>query len=74
MTIDPAMRVVCPCCGRYALALEFSSAPPQMRGPIVLAMHKDGLSPKQIAEVTGWNYNTVRSTLWYQKNVAKVKP
>lgn len=75
MNLDPEdVGIACPCCGYISSADQFAKAPPQMRGPIVLALHREGLTPKQIAEVTGWNYDTVRSTLWYQKNVAKVKP
>lgn len=65
--------IACPCCGYISSADQFAKAPSATRGPIVLALAKVGLTPKQIAQVTGWNYDTVRSTLWYQMNVAKVK-
>lgn len=65
--------IACPCCGYISSADQFSKAPPQIRGPIVLALAKEGLTPKQIAEVLGWNRSTVRATLWYQRHIAKVK-
>ena len=66
--------IACPCCQYISSADQFSKAPSATRGPIVLALHKAGLTPKQIAEVLGWPRSTVRSLLWYQLHVAKRKP
>jgi len=72
---DPQdVGITCPCCQYISSADQFAKAPSATRGPIVLALAKEGLTPRQIAEVTGWNYSTVRSALWYQKHVAKRKP
>lgn len=66
--------ITCPCCGYISSADQFAKAPSATRGPIVLALSRAGLTPKQIAEVLGWPRSTVRSTLWYQRHAAKVKP
>jgi len=73
--IDPEdVGIACPCCGYISSADQFANAPSVTRGPIAMALAKEGLSPAQISQVTGWKRTTVRSLLWYQRNVAKVKP
>lgn len=69
----PDAAIACPCCGNVTTADQFSDAPSVTRGPIALALAKVGLTPAQISQVTGWKRTTVRSLLWYQRNIAKVK-
>jgi hypothetical protein len=64
----------CPCCKFVSEAKHFRDAPSVTRGPIAMVMAKKGLTPAQISQVTGWKRSTVRSLLWYQRNIAKVKP
>jgi len=73
--VDPEdVGIACPCCQYISSADQFAKAPSATRGPIVLALSRAGLTPKQIAEVLGWPRSTVRSLLWYQRHVAKVTP
>lgn len=60
MEAPECARIVCPCCGFSRGVDQFYDAPSQVRGILVRLMHEEGMTQKQITQVTGWNYSTVR--------------